>query len=329
MDRMQELLKHVTRGQRGIEIGPYHNPIAPRRLAYQTIILDVFDTEELRRRAKVDPNIPSDTLPHIEDVDLQGSAGQIAELVKQQYGDERFDYVLSSHNLEHMPDPIRFFQGCEQVLKPGGVVTMAIPDRRYCFDFFRPITTTAEWLEAYHERRTKPTPTQVFQQGSLHSLLGGQIAWSQEATSLPTPGETLERSFSDWQTQTQGDAPYHDAHCWTFTPASLELILTDLRHLGLLKLDLLEFQGPSGCEFYVHLRNPSGERHHDRKHFYSHRAGILQRVAAESGWAPQGHASIVWSRCKRRALTMLQRLPGPARRFLRAGYKLAQNARGS
>jgi hypothetical protein len=68
MDRTQELLKHITKDQRGIEIAPYHNPLVPRRLGYNSLSLDVFDTAELRRRAEGDPNIPREHLPLIEEV---------------------------------------------------------------------------------------------------------------------------------------------------------------------------------------------------------------------------------------------------------------------
>lgn len=38
---------------------------------------------------------------------------------------------------------------------------MAIPDRRACFDFFRPFSSLAAWLEAYFENRTRPTNAQI------------------------------------------------------------------------------------------------------------------------------------------------------------------------
>ena len=219
----------------------------------------MFDTAELRRRAEIE--ISKDHLPFIEDVDLKGSAGDIADLVKAHYQDARFDYVVSSHNFEHLPDPIRFLQGCEQVLKPDGVLSMAIPDHRYCFDFYRPVTELSEWLDAFHQRRTKPTPGQVFRQGALRSQLNGQIAWSPETTGLPMPAELLDAAYADWQVQTEdgGEVPYRDAHCSVFTPSSLELMITDLNYLGILMMEIIEIVGSNGCEFFIHLRDPSGD----------------------------------------------------------------------
>ena len=161
MDRLTELRRYVSTAERGIEIGPYHCPIAPRALGYNTINVDIFDARELRRRAEKDNNIPRENLARIEEVDVIGSADQLQELIEAPFGREQFDY-LSSHNLEHLPDPPRFLQACCQLLAVGGHLSMAIPDKRCCYDFYRPLTDVSEWLQAYHEKRTCPTPAQVF-----------------------------------------------------------------------------------------------------------------------------------------------------------------------
>jgi len=288
MDRVGELLKHITKEQRGIEIGPYHNPLASRKSGFQSIALDVFDTDELRRRAAADPNLSAEQSQRIEDVDLVGSATNIAELVEAKFSEVHFDYVVSSHNFEHLPNPIKFLHGCERVLKAGGILSMAIPDHRYCFDFYRPVTELSEWLDAFHEKRDRPTPGQVFRHGALHSLLRGQIAWSPADAEIATPAELLEISFADWQALTQSSDTdvYRDAHCWAFTPASLELMLTDLQYLGLLKFEVMEISEPNGCEFYVHLRNPSGYGYRPvRDTFYRRRASIMRRAALERHWS--------------------------------------------
>lgn len=287
MDRNAELLKHITKEQRGIEIGPYHNPLTSRKFGFQSVALDVFNTTELKSRAAADPNLSSEQVERIEDVDLIGSATNIAELAQAKFPDVVFDYVVSSHNFEHLPNPIRFLQGCERVLKPGGILSMAIPDHRYCFDFYRPVTDLSEWLDAFHEKRDRPTPGQIFRHGALHSLLEGRIAWSPQDAGMPTPAELLECSYADWQSLTCGNNDtYRDAHCWAFTPASLELMLFDLLYLGLLKFEVMEITEPNGCEFYVHLRNPSGHGYQPpRDKFYRHRAAIMRRAALERDWS--------------------------------------------
>ena len=138
----------------------------------------------------------------IEEVDVIGSADQLQELIEAPFGREQFDYLLSSHNLEHLPDPIRFLQVCCQLLAVGGHVSMAIPDKRCCHDFYRPLTDVSEWLQAYHEKRTCPTPAQVFRNCAFHSLdTYGACVWTpaQWAGPLPAPLQTLEEALAEWQ----------------------------------------------------------------------------------------------------------------------------------
>ena len=70
MDRRIELLRYVTRQQRGIEIAPWFNPVVPKRAGYRTLILDLFDAQNLRRNAESDANVPKEMIPNIEEVDL-------------------------------------------------------------------------------------------------------------------------------------------------------------------------------------------------------------------------------------------------------------------
>src|SRR3954469_3901878 len=127
MDRRDAILKYATKQQRGIEIGPWFNPIAPKREGYQCLALDVFDSQTLRQRAAVDPNISHEAAEMIEEVDLVGSSTHVGELVRARGEAGSFDYIVSSHNFEHLPNPIRFLQGCADAVKPGGVLSMAIP----------------------------------------------------------------------------------------------------------------------------------------------------------------------------------------------------------
>ncbi|WP_187776326.1 methyltransferase domain-containing protein [Antrihabitans cavernicola] len=285
MDRIGQLLKFIDKSKVGIEVAPYHSPIVSRSDGFQSISLDIFDADELRRRAEADPEVPDANVKRIEEVDLQGSAGDIADLVSAKFGDKRFDYILSSHNFEHLPDPIRFLQGCQQVLADGGVLSLAVPDRRFCFDFYRPVTELSEWLDAFHEKRQRPTPGQVFRGTALRSNLNGGGAWGALLTPVPTPDENIEDAYAKWQSMQGGtDVEYTDAHCSAFTPASLELMLADLRFLGLIRLETIEISQPNVFEFYVHLRNvdaaPSST---DTTSFYRNRAEIMQRAAAEVG----------------------------------------------
>lgn len=288
MYRERQLLKYVARTKRGIEVGPYVNPLVPKREGYDVITMDVFDADQLRRQASSDPDIPKAVIPRIEEVDVVTSAVTIAEAVESRFPSRRFDYILSSHNLEHLPDPIRFLQGCERLLVPGGVLSMAIPDHRFCFDCMRPVTVLSEWLEAYFERRERPTAAQVFRHRSMESRLSdGTKAWGRWPHLPITPLENLEQAFNEWRaTKDSGGDEYQDAHCWAFTPESFQLLISDSTHLGLTNLGSVEISRSISCEFYVHLHKPVGAAPvKARADYYPAREKLLHAARA-SGAVP-------------------------------------------
>jgi FkbM family methyltransferase len=285
-DRRERITRFITPQQKGIEIGPYFQPLAPKRLGYNCLVVDVFDAATLRQRALDDPHLPNQIIDDIEEVDLLGSSSAIAELVEAKHRLGTFDYIISSHSFEHLPDPIRFLQGCSKVLRPGGILSMALPDRRTCFDHFRPHSTLAGLLDAYFAARDRPTLAQVFEQASLRCSFGAQQALGFALDDDPAqivPLTWLSEAFAQWQSlRTQPDA-YHDVHCWTFTPASFELIVRDLIFLKLISWNVLEISETVGAEFYVQLRNrpepEADELAADR--FYQWRREILFRVNDE------------------------------------------------
>jgi SAM-dependent methyltransferase len=261
MDRRLEILRHIAPGTRGIEVAPWHSPIVPPGGERAVVVLDVLDRQALLARAKADPAIDRAAIAHIGEVDLVGSASEIAELARARFGAEaRFDFVISSHNLEHLPDPVRFLRGCETLLAPGGVVAMAVPDKRACFDFFRPHSGTGELLDAWHERRERPSFAQIFGQTAYNAGLRGRDGVTGAFTIDDNPGQVtllgdVAQAYATWRALIDSnDTGYHDTHCWTFTPSSLELILTELILLGIIAFDIVAVSPPLGCEFFVHLR---------------------------------------------------------------------------
>jgi SAM-dependent methyltransferase len=265
LDRQQEILRYIKGDTRGIEIAPWFNPILPAGSGHDVVVLDIFDHADLVVRARSDPSIDHARIPLISKVDLVGSACEISELCCARFGPEaRFDFIVSSHNLEHLPDPVRFLRGCEQLLAPGGVVAMAVPDKRACFDYFRPHSGTGELLQAFHERRERPSHAQIFGQGAYSSRIqsrtgvAGAFSIDDNPREIILVGDVVQQYALWLQQMRSSDTAYLDAHCWTFTPSSLELILTELILLNLIDLEIVSITIPYGCEFIVHLRKRRG-----------------------------------------------------------------------
>lgn len=64
---------------------------------------------------------------------------------------ERYDFVLSSNNLEHIANPIKAMQEFMRVLKPNGIILLVVPCKEYNFDHNREDTTFSHMLEDYQK----------------------------------------------------------------------------------------------------------------------------------------------------------------------------------
>lgn len=61
--------------------------------------------------------------------------------------DGTYDFLLASHILEHVANPLRALQEFHRVLKPKGYALVLLPNKVHTFDHRRPVTTFAH-LEA-------------------------------------------------------------------------------------------------------------------------------------------------------------------------------------
>ncbi|MDR1425251.1 MAG: class I SAM-dependent methyltransferase [Azoarcus sp.] len=90
------------------------------------------------------------------------------------------DYVISSHVIEHEPNPVAAFVESARVLKEGGIFFCIFPKRtaEMQFDIFLPLTSLDELIAAYREARTiesYPAPSHGWREHyyrySLQSML--------------------------------------------------------------------------------------------------------------------------------------------------------------
>ncbi len=272
-DRMQALLSGITKEQIGIEVAPWWNALVPKRAGYRSLSLDVFDADTLRANARREVLIPDKEIENIEHVDLVGSASNIAELLAPR----------------GLLGAVKFIKGCEAALKPGGVVSMAIPDRRASFDYFRPLSTTGDFLAAHFDGRTRPSMHTWFMQNSLHCRLfdgdAAKLGYSlADDPKKIRPLETLEDAYRAWVVRNeQDDGAYLDVHCWIFTPSSFRLILNDLRWLGVINMEIDSVTGPNENEFYARLVRRVVPTEMTREAFYAERAELLHQINDEAG----------------------------------------------
>jgi SAM-dependent methyltransferase len=224
-------------------------------------------------RASKDDNISKNLLERIEIPDIVCTADQIGNALRRKRAS--FDCIISCHNLEHIPNPILFLQECGKLLRDGGKVLLALPDKRQCYDYFRPVSTTADWIEAFIEKRKRPTGRQVFEHQSRHALRDGQCIWG--PPSRPDdidPLRTVRRAYDAWLVNCSN---YVDCHCWVFTPESFALLILDCLYLGLIKLEIALNEMTKEGEFLVALSRFSGPL--SESMYYEKRAALMKQEA--------------------------------------------------
>jgi SAM-dependent methyltransferase len=136
--RRREIANRYLRGE-GIEIGALHNPLdvpGSARVHY----VDHLPVDELRRHYPELADVP------LVDVDVLDDGERLATI-----GDGTQDFVIANHFLEHCENPLGAFGNMIRVLRPGGVLYLAVPDKRYTFDADRPATPTDHVLRDYRE----------------------------------------------------------------------------------------------------------------------------------------------------------------------------------
>lgn len=250
MDRRDRLLSMFDSSGKGLEIGPSFNPLLPKAQGYDVEVLDHLDAAGLRekyRGAGVD-------LDAIEAVDHVSTGGSIAAAVGKA---SCFDFCIALHVIEHTVDLLGFLLDCETLLKPHGALVLAVPDKRYSFDMFRPLSSTGDVLQAHLQPDSRHAPGKVFDELAYNAVRGGKPAWE--------PGETgafaffhtikdVKQVFDTIMAERVAEVgEFTDIHAWQFTPSSFRLVLSDLAAMDYTSLREDRFIDPGTGEFYVTL----------------------------------------------------------------------------
>ncbi len=268
--RVDKALIMVDRNGLGLEIGPSHNPLTSKKSGYNVKILDHATREELIAKYRTH----GVNLDNIEDVDYVWHGERISELIGSE---TKFDWVIASHVIEHTTDLVLFLQEISKTLQPNGIISLVIPDKRYCFDYFRPISTTGDVLQAHIEQRTNHAPGVVFDHHAYAAKLEGNIAWGQNSEGCISLVHTLPEAILQYEIARKS-ANYIDVHQWRFTPSSFSLLILELSELGLINLTVAHAFNTSGCEFFVTLKRLTKQ---NQKLVNDMRIKLLQRIQNE------------------------------------------------
>jgi SAM-dependent methyltransferase len=279
--RVEMLRGPINRTSSIVEVGASFSPIAPKSEGWNTKTIDAATRPELVDKYRGQPGVDAD---RIEDVDFVWCGGPLSGAVPSELHGT-FDAFIASHVIEHTPDLLAFLDSAATLLRATGVVILAVPDKRFCFDYFRPLATTGDVLASHVLRRSRHTKQSIFNHCAYAVLVNGTIAWSQHSVENFAFYDSLESAYSTFLTCGEDDAsPYVDVHAWQFTPASFELLLLELARLKFTDWRV-DWIGPaSGCEFHVWLRRGGAEAAAalSESDLNRQRLALLKRTLAEA-----------------------------------------------
>jgi SAM-dependent methyltransferase len=217
--------------------------------------VDFSTAEKSREKYKNDPNVNIDD---IVETDFLWGKQTLPELVRGKL----FDYVIASHVIEHVPNMLGWMREIASVLKDDGILSLAIPDKRYTFDYKRDLTSLGTLVESYLLDKRRPGMRDIFDQVSLATKLDLIEAWAEgfDPAKLVHHG-TFEAALEDAKKYLLSDE-YCDVHVNIMTPASFLAILDKATQLGLFDFSIVDFYDtfPNSHEFVVSLQRVSRDR---------------------------------------------------------------------
>ncbi len=165
----------------GIEIGALHRALPARHLRVRYV--DRLPAAELRKQ------YPELAEGEILEPDILDDGEVLASIP-----DASLDFVIASHVLEHLANPIGALLHWQRVLRPAGRVFLALPDKRFTFDRGRALTPI-EHLVADFEHPSRERDYEAFRDFALE-VGCRHFRHRPEAESEDLARELFERGYS-------------------------------------------------------------------------------------------------------------------------------------
>jgi SAM-dependent methyltransferase len=178
----------------GIELGPGHAPLDLPFGGVEVTYVDRWDPVENRElfpELGPDAGFPQPGIVANLDVEKLGAIAS-----------ESQDFVIASHILEHLADPLGQLADIHRVLRIGGVALILLPDRRFTFDFGRAPTSLQHLIDDHRSGTTTVSDEHV------EDFIRNTEPW-QEGWDLPAHRDEKEQYFDFHRRRS-----IH-AHCWT------------------------------------------------------------------------------------------------------------------
>ena len=250
MDRKEFFRKNITKTMRGIEFGPSYSPLFPKKEGFNCISVDHACKKELVEKYEK-WEVPTEL---IEEVDLIFDGTPIDQILTN----NSFDYIVASHVFEHLPDPINFLNSMGKLLKEEGLLLLAIPDKRYCFDLLKPLTTPGLLIDSYLNKKKENSIGQKIDATLFACKRDNLIGFpGQTGFSNINPNNSCEHLIEDANNVIKNaeKGEFLDIHAWHFTPKSFISNLKILSKMRFIKsFEIIDLHSDGIFEFFCKIK---------------------------------------------------------------------------
>ncbi|MHC2107067.1 methyltransferase domain-containing protein [Methylobacterium sp. CM6246] len=249
MNRRDLILQGLDiKNLRGLELGPLSKPLV-RRSDGLIYYVDHAPLNELKTKYGVNQYYD---LNDFVNVDIVWNGGSLQEAIGS---DIKIDYIVASHVIEHVPNLIDWLRELSSVLADGGEIRLAIPDKRFIFDYYRQVTQVAEVLGAWIRKDKTPGPNSIIDYMINAINADANNIWNGIAPSEPVVDSTLLQVAFETANKAFVESAYLDAHCWVFTPKSFADLMRQISGIGAIWLKCQNYipTRRDSIEFYVSL----------------------------------------------------------------------------
>jgi hypothetical protein len=226
MNRVTQLRRaHLDRfidvsAAQGLEVGPYNQPMVSRSEG------DIKYLDYMTRAQLLDLKGPEHLQGDIPETDYIVSDNHYNCHVK-----EDFDYIIANHVAEHSPNFVRFFRDLADLIRPQGILFIALPDKKFTFDKFRSDTDLSHILYDFYKD---------VDEISMEHLLELELYYDLNFT-----GQEMRlsgRLNNERLKQVLSQKPHIGIHCHVFRSETLlSKVMYPLMYMGLIPFKLLKF----------------------------------------------------------------------------------------
>jgi hypothetical protein len=230
---LQHLFSKIGRQDCVLEVAPFFDPVLAKS-DYNVYYTDYVDTDALRGKADQNPTGRNAVVPPIDFVWVPGRP--LRACVPPGL---TFDFVVASHVMEHVPNPVGWLNDLLSVTRVGGQVGVFLPDRRNPLDVFRNQTSFADVVAWWAGQPAIPTLEQI-----TDFLGSGSRPPSDEPQRwVRSRAMNLERRNTDqnvinFAELIAREPRYLDVHCSVWESASFVDIFRRVVQFGMLNVEV-------------------------------------------------------------------------------------------